>query len=111
MLSLAVWNLLDNAMKYSPGRPVVWIRLFRDGTRAAIAVRDEGIGIPPSEQRRIFQKFVRGAETAALGVKGSGIGLAIVDHVARAHGGHVHLESKVGGGSTFTLLLPLEVTE
>jgi signal transduction histidine kinase len=111
MLSLAVWNLLDNAMKYSPGCPTIWISLSRDGSRAAIAVRDQGVGIPRQEQRRIFQKFVRGTGTLALGVKGSGIGLVIVDHVVKAHGGRVRLESDVGRGSTFTLLLPLEVTQ
>ena len=108
MLALAIWNLLDNAVKYSPGRPAVWLTLSRDGDRAAIAVRDEGVGIPHQDRRRIFEKFVRGAETATLGVTGSGIGLAIVDHVARAHGGHVHLESEVGRGSTFTVDLPIE---
>ena len=108
MLSLAVWNLLDNAMKYSPGRPAVWMTLTQDGNKAGVAVRDEGVGIVPADERRIFHKFVRGTGSAELGVKGSGIGLAIVDHVARAHGGHVRLDSEVGRGSTFTLMLPLE---
>ena len=106
MLALAIWNLLDNAVKYSPGCSTVWISLSRDGTRAAIAVRDQGVGIPHDQQRRIFKKFVRGAGTLALGIKGTGIGLAIVEHVVRSHGGHVRLESDVGRGSTFTIVLP-----
>ena len=108
MLSLALWNLLDNAMKYSPECRTIWINLSRNGAQAAIAVRDQGVGIPPHEQRRIFKKFVRGAGTAALGVKGTGIGLTMVVHVAKAHRGQVLLESEVGRGSTFTLLLPVE---
>lgn len=107
MLSLALWNLLDNAMKYSPGCRTVWIDLSRNGAQAAIAVRDRGVGIPRHEQGRIFKKFVRGAGTAALGVKGTGIGLTMVDHVVRAHGGQVRLESEVGRGSTFTIVLPI----
>ena len=107
MLSLAVWNLLDNAVKYSPGRGTVWVSVSREADRAAIAVRDEGIGIPRDEQRRVFRKFVRGAGTHALGVRGCGIGLAIVDRVVRAHGGRVRLESEVGRGSTFTIVVPV----
>lgn len=111
LLSLAVWNLLDNASKYSPECRTIWVDLTRNGTQTAIAVRDQGIGIPPGERRRIFKKFFRGAGTAASGVKGTGIGLAMVDHVARAHRGRVLLESEVGRGSTFTLLLPVEEKE
>jgi len=107
MLSLALWNLLDNAMKYSPGCRTVWISLSRNGAQTAIAVRDQGVGIPRQEQGRIFKKFVRGTGTAASGVKGTGIGLTLVDHVIKAHGGHVRLESEVGRGSTFTIVLPI----
>jgi signal transduction histidine kinase len=107
MLSLALWNLLDNAMKYSPECRTVWISLSRNGAQAAIAVRDQGVGIPRHEQGRIFKKFVRGAGTAALGVKGTDIGLTMVDHAVKAHGGQVRLESEVGRGSTFTIVLPI----
>jgi signal transduction histidine kinase len=107
MLSLALWNLLDNTMKYSPECRTIWISLSRNGAQAAVAVRDQGVGIPRHEQGRIFKKFVRGAGTAALGVKGTGIGLTIVDHVVKAHGGQMRLESEVGRGSTFTMVLPI----
>lgn len=72
----------------------------------AIAVRDHGIGVPAFEQRRIFQKFVRGAAARAQGIKGTGIGLAMVQHIVSAHGGSVTVQSAPGEGSTFTILLP-----
>jgi signal transduction histidine kinase len=106
LLSLALWNLLDNARKYSPDCRTAWVSLSRNGSRVAIAVRDQGIGIPRHDQRRIFRKFVRGEAGTAMGVKGKGIGLAMVQHVAKAHGGQVHVQSEVGRGSTFTILLP-----
>jgi signal transduction histidine kinase len=106
LLSLALWNLFDNAAKYSPDCRTAWVTLSRNGSLAAVAVRDQGIGIPRHEQRRIFGKFVRGQAGAATGVKGKGIGLAMVEHVARAHGGQVHIQSEVGRGSTFTIVLP-----
>ena len=74
----------------------------------AIRVRDRGIGIPPDEQREVFAKFVRGATAKAQNIKGTGIGLAMVDQILQAHHGSMNLESKPGTGSTFTMLLPLE---
>jgi signal transduction histidine kinase len=106
LLSLALWNLLDNAKKYSPDCRTAWVSLSRHGSRAVIAVRDQGIGIPRHDQRRIFRKFVRGQAGEASGVKGKGIGLAMVEHVAKAHGGEVRVQSEVGRGSTFTIALP-----
>ena len=105
-LSRALWNLLENAAKYSPpGSP---IRVFarRQADSVLLAVEDEGAGIPPSEREKIFQKFVRGAEARQAGVRGVGIGLALVKRIVEAHGGRVQLESEPGRGSTFTLILP-----
>jgi signal transduction histidine kinase len=102
----ALWNLLENAAKYSAEDTPIDVELGSDGQRIAISVRDRGPGIPAAEHQRIFQKFVRGAETRASGVKGTGVGLAIVSHVVRAHGGDVRLTSAVGRGSTFTMLIP-----
>lgn len=110
MLSLALWNLLDNAMKYSPDGRTIWIDLSSDGTHASIAVRDRGIGIPRQDRQRIFRKFERGTQAAGSGVQGTGIGLALVHHVVQAHGGEVQLESEVGRGSTFTMVIPIERT-
>jgi signal transduction histidine kinase len=105
-LGRALWNLLDNAVKYSPGRPAIWVDLARDGKHVSIRVRDQGPGIPVEEQKDIFKKFVRGSAARASNVKGTGIGLAMVRHTVRAHGGEVRVESRPGEGSTFTILLP-----
>ena len=110
MLSLALWNLLDNAMKYSPDCRTIWIDLSVDGSRASIAVRDRGIGIPRHDRQRIFRKFERGVQASESGVQGTGIGLAIVHHVVHAHGGEMLLESEVDRGSTFTMVIPMETT-
>jgi len=104
----ALWNLLDNAVKYSAHHRTVWVEMRRDDGRIAIAVRDRGIGIAAGEQATIFDKFVRGASAGQVGAKGTGIGLAMVRHIVNAHGGTVTVESECGAGSTFTLHLPLE---
>jgi signal transduction histidine kinase len=106
-LELAVWNLLDNAVKYSPPGTEVRIELSTVDGRARIAVRDQGLGISLEEQTRLFRKFERGERARSLGIKGTGIGLAMVDHIVRAHGGRVEVQSAAGTGSTFTILLPL----
>jgi signal transduction histidine kinase len=106
-LTSAVWNLLDNAVKYAPDCPAVGVEVGRDdGGRALIRVRDGGPGIPPAEQRRIFEKFVRGETAKRSAVRGTGVGLAMVQHIVAAHRGEIKLESKAGEGSTFTILLP-----
>jgi signal transduction histidine kinase len=79
----------------------------RSRDAVSIAVRDRGIGIPAHEQREIFQRFVRGAESKARRIKGTGIGLALVQQIVRAHGGSIAVESAVGDGSTFTVVLPM----
>jgi len=107
-LRRAVWNLLDNAVKYSPDCHTVWVDLKRQDGRAMIAVSDKGIGIPAAELRSIFDKFVRGSSADGRGTKGTGIGLAMVRHIVEAHGGEVSVESQVGRGSTFTIVLPVE---
>ena len=93
-------------MKYSPDVKTVWVDVESKGDRLAIVVRDRGMGIAAAEQRTVFRKFVRGANAREAGIKGTGIGLAMVKHIVAAHGGHVHLESEVGRGSTFTIELP-----
>jgi signal transduction histidine kinase len=106
-LANALWNLLDNAVKYSPHCRTVWVDVGRDGRRLAIRIRDRGLGIPPGEQKEIFRKFVRGAAAKAENIKGAGIGLAMVQHIVKAHGGEVRLSSRPGEGTTFTVLLPV----
>jgi signal transduction histidine kinase len=107
-LAQAVWNLLDNAIKYSPGRPAVWIVVAGEDGHAAICVRDEGPGVPPEERKDLFREFTRGAAARAGGVKGTGIGLAMVNNIVRAHEGRVRVDSVPGQGSTFTILLKTE---
>jgi signal transduction histidine kinase len=106
-LGHAIWNLLDNAIKYSPGGSRVCLAVRRQRDAVAIEVRDTGLGVPASERRAIFEKFVRGEQARSHGIKGTGVGLAIVSHVVRAHGGTVELDSEEGKGSTFRLVLPV----
>jgi signal transduction histidine kinase len=102
-LSRALWNLLDNAVKYSPECRTVWVEIGRQEGSVTVTVRDQGIGIPPHEQREIFNKFVRGAESKARSIKGTGIGLAMVREIVRAHGGEIRVSSEPGHGSRFTM--------
>lgn len=102
----AVWNLLENAVKYSPDRDVVHIQLRETRKFVEIAVRDEGMGIPRHEQRRIFDRFTRGAAAREQHIAGTGIGLATAREVVRAHGGDIRVHSEPGRGSTFTIRLP-----
>jgi signal transduction histidine kinase/predicted negative regulator of RcsB-dependent stress response len=105
-LALALRNLVDNALKYSPNQPAVSVEWGCEDGAIAIRVRDRGMGIPAAEQRLIFQKFVRGSAAIAANVKGTGVGLAMVGHIVRAHGGEIRVASVPGEGSTFTILLP-----
>ncbi len=107
-LSRAVWNLLDNAVKYSPECATVRVAVKCSDGKAAISVRDQGAGISPAEQSVIFKKFVRGASSENRATKGTGIGLAMVHHIVHAHGGEIRVESEPGAGSTFTILLTVE---
>ena len=103
----ALANLVDNAIKYCGERKTLRVSAtVRDG-RLALAVEDEGIGIPAAEHARIFDKFYRVGRSETSGSRGSGVGLALVRHVAEAHAGSVGVESRPGGGSRFTLSLPL----
>jgi two-component system, OmpR family, sensor histidine kinase SenX3 len=107
-LKAAVWNLIDNAVKYSPAGVAIQVRLqeVEEGTRFAVQVSDQGVGIPQPELKRIFRRFYRHASPGAR-AKGSGLGLFIVRSVAKKHGGKAFAESPGSGqGSTFTLLLP-----
>jgi signal transduction histidine kinase len=107
-LKAAVLNLIDNAVKYSPAEPQVRVTLEEsDGHKLAVRVADNGVGISPSELKRIFRRFYRVPMTVATRAKGSGLGLFIVRSVARRHGGKAFAQSEgTGHGSTFTLLLP-----
>ena len=105
----ALWNLIDNAVKYSPAATPIRIEADRVADRVAVRVRDRGPGIAAADQRRIFRKFVRGESARATGAKGTGLGLAMVSHIMRAHHGEVRVESVSNDGATFSLLLPTDV--
>jgi signal transduction histidine kinase len=106
----ALGNLIDNAIKYSEARKVLTVEAALRDNGLALTVVDEGIGIPREEQGKIFDKFYRVGRSDTQGRRGSGVGLALVRHVAEAHGGRVSVESQPGQGSRFTLWLPLSRT-
>ena len=107
LLTTAVRNLLDNALRHSDPLGRVSVGIARDGDKVRLAVVDQGEGISPEQQERIFERFYRGDPARARRTGGTGLGLSIVKHVAADHGGEVEVWSKPGAGSTFTLVLPL----
>ncbi len=109
-IAQVLMNLLDNAVKYSNGRKEIEVAVETRGEEVRIAVRDFGIGIAASEQKKIFEKFYRVGSGLVHDVKGSGLGLSIVQHVVKAHCGRVEIESTPGQGSTFTIVLPIPGT-
>ena len=107
-LRVAVTNLLDNAVKYSPKEIKVFVEVkTTDDKRVAVIVKDNGAGIPRSDLKRIFKRFYRAPGRLMTRVKGTGLGLFIVRSVVEKHGGRVFAESEgEGRGSTFTIQLP-----
>jgi len=106
-LSQALLNLLDNAVKFSPGEKAVRVELRRQVGEVLIRVSDRGIGIAPGDLEKIFFQFYRVDEGRKVARKGAGIGLSIVKHIAEAHGGRVEVESDLGAGSVFTIVIPV----
>lgn len=106
-LTHCVLNLLDNAVKYSRDRREVRLSAGTREGRVTVSVADRGIGIPPGDQQKVFEKFVRLDTGLVHNVKGAGLGLALVNQIVRAHHGRVELVSTPGEGSTFTLVLPV----
>jgi signal transduction histidine kinase len=104
-LGRALRNLLDNAVKYSPDSQKVQVEVSPSNGCVAISVKDSGIGIPRHEHQQIFRKFVRGSDAKHYGIKGTGVGLAMVEHIVQGHGAEIRVESEPGHGSTFTILL------
>jgi len=106
-VELAVINLIDNALKYAPGSNVVSVRVERENSAIVVRVVDRGPGVPPEDQGRIFERFVRGSTARGLPIRGSGIGLALVKHIAESHGGRAWVVSGVGQGATFAISIPV----
>jgi two-component system phosphate regulon sensor histidine kinase PhoR len=119
-IQLAVINLIDNALKYAAGSDVVTVRARREDGGVVVRVVDRGPGVPPEDRERIFERFVRGSTArapavagtggvgAAAPIRGSGIGLALVRHIAESHGGRAWVEPRAGGpGASFAILIPV----
>ncbi len=110
-LTSAVFNLLDNAVKYSEANQPVRVTTRMEGDWVEVEVRDQGYGIPQGHQERIFERFYQVDRSRGRSDGGVGLGLAIVRHVATNHGGEVRMESTVGEGSAFTLAVPVSDDE
>jgi signal transduction histidine kinase len=107
LMEYAVYNLITNAIKYSPQRTEVTVSGGRREERVRLSVRDQGIGMDQKEVRKIFQKFYRTKRAEESGEVGTGIGLSIVEQIVAQHGGTIEVESRPGEGSCFTLVLPV----
>lgn len=105
-LSLALNNLLDNAVKYTPPGGTVTIKLNKKGNFAIISIADSGVGIPTGEQKRVFSKFFRASNVIKMETEGTGLGLFIVRNIIKRHGGDINFDSGVEKGSIFTFTLP-----
>ncbi len=106
-IARSLLNLVNNALKYSPNEKFIGVKLHRANGSVQLEVVDHGIGIPRSEQPKIFEKFYRVGDPLVHNTKGSGLGLSLVRHIVRAHGGDVRVESAPGKGSKFVIALPL----
>jgi len=105
-LGYAVRNLLDNAVKYSPGSKTVWLDASAGGDTVKISVRDKGVGISEHDRKRIFDRFYRAEGQISKRIKGAGLGLSLVKHVVTAHDGTIECQSRIGEGSIFTIRIP-----
>ena len=107
-LQEVIYNLLDNAVKYSQPEGKVSLKAHRIGDRIRIAVADEGIGIPARDVPRVFERFYRADKARSRQLGGTGLGLSIVKHIAQLHGGTVEAESELGHGSIIGVILPIQ---
>ena len=106
LLKRAVSNLLNNAIKYSPGGCSISMKIFREDTHVCCCIEDEGYGIPESELQTLFDRFHRAHSSSGVDQQGIGLGLALVKATAERHGGYVNVQSEEGKGSRFCLVLP-----
>jgi signal transduction histidine kinase len=105
-VSQAVINLLENSIKYSPEEKHLHLSVRAVDGSVEISLADRGVGIAAEDQKRVLEDYYRTREARALGTRGSGLGLSVVQHIMEAHSGKVRLESQPGQGSRFTLVFP-----
>jgi signal transduction histidine kinase len=110
-IARSLLNLVNNAVKYSSTEKYLGVRLYRSNGSLNLEIVDHGIGIPASEQPKIFEKFYRVGDPLVHNTKGSGLGLSLVRHIVRAHDGEVWVESIPGKGSKFVITLPVQASE
>ena len=106
-----IYNLTENALKYTPDGGTICVRLMQKGKTAVFSVQDNGIGIPQEDQEHIFDRFYRVDKARSRETGGTGLGLSIVRQLVQMHGGEITVESKQGKGSLFTVRLPVEGRE
>ena len=106
-LKQVIINLVSNALQFTPAGGSISLRARRQGGRIVVAVEDTGVGIPPADVSRVFERFYRVDKTRSRQSGGTGLGLSIVRHLVEAHGGHVGVQSEVGRGSQFFFDIPL----
>ena len=106
-LSQIVYNLVDNAVKYTPEGGEIRVSLALKGRSAVLTIADDGIGIPPEEQAHVFDRFYRVDKARSRATGGTGLGLSIVRQMVQLHGGSITLNSQPGSGSVFTVELPV----
>ena len=110
-ISQAIYNLLDNAIKFSGKKREIILRGFSEDGYINISVQDFGVGIKPEDLDKIFYRFYRCGEELTRTVKGSGLGLTIVKQIVEAHGGTIEVISEPEKGSTFTIRFPIQNTD
>ena len=110
-ITSVIYNLLDNALKYSKEKPVIEINLFDKKDELELSVKDNGIGIAPEYRLRIFDKFFRVPANNKHNIKGYGLGLSYVAEIIKQHTGSIYVESELGKGSTFIINLPKKIVE
>ena len=106
-LAVVLTNLVGNAIKYTPEGGRVEVACGQEGARLHFKVADTGLGIGPAEQEKVFEKFYRSSDERVAALPGTGLGLALAMEIVRTHGGTISLESELGKGSTFTVVLPI----
>lgn len=110
-MKLAITNLVDNALRYTPSGGRVKVEVKRKKEELECLVSDTGIGIPKDQQKRIFSKFFRGVNAIKMQTEGTGLGLFITKNIIEAHGGKIWFESEEGKGTTFYFTIPLQLTK